>query len=103
MPLRVQHLEPDVRRGRISQAVEDRIGIVLLRLVIEDEDDLAARVQARVVVVMKLRSRDSEAGEHDRRGCFHVAREEADEVLEELVTLLRPAAPYDELCLLNVG
>jgi len=103
VPLRVQDLEPDVRRGGVADAVEDRIGVVLLRLVVEDEDDLSSRVEPRVIVVVELRGGDAEPGEHHRGGRFRVAREEADEVLEKLVALLLAGAAQRELRLLHVG
>ena len=103
VPLRVQSLETDVRRGRVADAVEDRIGVVLLRLVVEDEDDLSSRVEPRVIVVVELRGGDAEPGEHHRGGRFRVAREEADEVLEKLVALLLAGAAQRELRLLHVG
>ena len=57
--LRVDELYTSGRVLRISDAIEDRLRIVLLRLMIEDEDDLAFGVDIGVVVVVDPRRRDA--------------------------------------------
>jgi hypothetical protein len=65
MALRGPRLGPRVRVERESLAVERRVGVVLARLVIEDEHRLAAHVHARVVVIAELGGGDAVAGEDD--------------------------------------
>ena len=65
VPLGVRRLLPGVGVQGEAGAVERRVGIVLTRLVIEDEHRLAPHVHAGVVVVAELRCRDAVAGEDD--------------------------------------
>jgi hypothetical protein len=48
-----------------DDAVERALRIVLARLVVEDQDDLALHVQVAVVVVSEVGRRDAEAGEEE--------------------------------------
>jgi hypothetical protein len=66
--VRVPQLRNVVEVTGVALAVEDGLQVVLLRLVIEDGDDLALGVDAGVVVVIELGSGDAVTGEHDRAG-----------------------------------
>src|SRR5262249_34438257 len=65
MPPGDHHLGSGIRVARVAFAIEDRVRIVFLRLMIEDQDDLSARVNSSVIVVLQLRSADPEAREDD--------------------------------------
>ncbi len=74
MTLGDHHLGAGVRVARVALAVEDRIGVLLLRLMVEDQNDFAARVDARVIVIVKLGRGDAEAGEDHRSFEYAVVR-----------------------------
>ena len=54
---RDHHFGAGVGVAGVAFAVENRIRIVFLRLMIEDQDDFAARVDGRVIVVVRVRGR----------------------------------------------
>src|SRR2546429_2278611 len=58
MHLRVQDFHAPGGVTRVAGAVEDGVGIGLLRLVIENQHDFSVRVDALVIVVSKLRSEE---------------------------------------------
>src|SRR5712691_345222 len=81
----IQHFHQRARISRAAFAVEDRAGVVLLRLMVEDQDDLAARVERGVVVIAEFRGGNSEAGEGYRpkyRGFEGRSTEEIDAVFQ---------------------
>ncbi len=67
VPLRVQRLVVIVGVARVASAVEDRLLIVLLRLVVENQDHLALHVDTRVIVVAQFGRADAVAGEDHLR------------------------------------
>jgi hypothetical protein len=78
--LRVGDLGEPPGVDRMPGAVEDGPRIVLLRFMVEHEDDAAADVEVRVVVVVVFRRRNSVAGEDHLRTDADIAAERAREV-----------------------
>src|SRR5882672_1346115 len=66
MSLSIYDLDESARIASISFAVEHGAGIVLLRLVIEDQDNLPVGVKCGVIVIAELRGRDAVTREHHR-------------------------------------
>ena len=60
-----QHLTPLGRGLAHDEAIEPAIGVVLARLVVEDQDDLAPDVHAPVIVMTAFGGLDAEADEGD--------------------------------------
>ena len=69
--LRIHDLHPGGGVARVPGSVENRAGIILLRLMIKDKHDFAAGIDGGVVIVAKLRRGDAEAGKDDGRGKIH--------------------------------
>jgi hypothetical protein len=76
----VCQLHPTAGVERMASAIEDRIAVVLLRLMVEDENDFSGGVQACIVVVTILRRGDAVAGECDGRRELNVAVESTGEI-----------------------
>src|SRR5262245_66443195 len=62
--LRVLNLDPRGGVARVPGAIKDGVGVSLLRLVVEDQDNLPFRFKPGVVVIAKFGSGDAEAGEN---------------------------------------
>lgn len=61
----------------VAGSVEDERWTVLLRLVVEEEDNLALHINACVIVVMKFGRGDAEGGEDYVCGDIHIMRKGA--------------------------
>jgi len=73
--LGIQKLDAAGGISGVAGAVEDRLWVVLLRFVFHEENDLAADIDVRVVVVVKLRGGDSVADVDEASGCIDVVAE----------------------------
>src|SRR5262249_9173126 len=81
VPFGVHYLDECARITSVSSAVEDGAGIIFLRLVIEDQDNFAVRVERGVGVISEFRRGDTVTGEGTRRpnlGFKRAATEELD-------------------------
>src|SRR5207302_1423484 len=65
---------------RVAGAVEDGVGIGLLRLVIENQHDFSVRVDVLVIVVSKLGRGDAVASEDYLRGHINIGMVRAQRV-----------------------
>src|ERR1700761_3567027 len=93
--LRVLHLYTRGGVASVAGAVEDRLGIGLLGLVIEDQDDFAVRIEGLVIVVTELGRGDSETGKYDGRGYVDVFREGAISIGKFPLLFVRAAFERD--------
>ena len=63
--LGIHHLDTRRRIACIAGSIEDRSWVVFLRLVIENQNDLAVHIDAAVIVVIQLGRGDAEASKDD--------------------------------------
>ena len=101
MLLRVQDFHASRGVARVARAVEDRVGIGLLRFVIENQHDFSARVDSLVVVVMQLWRGDAKTGEHHVRRHIDVRTVRAQRI-RIFPLLLAAAAPERHVAVLAV-
>jgi hypothetical protein len=66
MPLGVQNLYAGRGITSIAGAIENGPRVVFLRLMVEDENDLAFDIDRRVIVIPEFRCRDTEPGKDNR-------------------------------------